>query len=204
MAIDANATAQTRQSRLVDVFDDGYRTVDELYADMAVYEETYPNLTEIVAYGQSECLAAGGCINPGGNELPGYELRALRITNEAVSSASTINGTTITRGQKPVLFLMANIHAREITTPELAMRLQTGSPGMVLMLMPHGSWINMRYGLCPRPILTATGLLSWVTHRNTATVRSSSVRMLIRTPITTEFLSATSGPPTALLNMASI
>ena len=35
---------------------------------------------------------------------------------------STIAGESVTRGQKPVFFLMANIHAREITTPEIAMR----------------------------------------------------------------------------------
>ena len=44
------------------------------------------------------------------------------MTNEAVAGSSTVTGGTVVGGQKPVLFLMANIHAREITTPELAMR----------------------------------------------------------------------------------
>ena len=49
----------------------------------------------------------------------------MRITNEDMPGSSIINGGTITRGTKPIFFLMANIHAREITTPNIAMRFIT-------------------------------------------------------------------------------
>jgi hypothetical protein len=55
--------------------------------------------------------------------LPGYDLLAMRVTNEAITGSSTISGTSVISGTKPVFSLMANIHAREITTPELVMRM---------------------------------------------------------------------------------
>jgi hypothetical protein len=123
VALDANATADLRRMRTRDLFRDGYRTVTELYADLDSLAAAHPSLSEPVVYGESVCLAAGGCVTPGGDALAGYELRALRITNEAIPGSSNIDGETIARGEKPVFFLIANIHAREITTPEIAMRL---------------------------------------------------------------------------------
>lgn len=104
------------------VFEDGYRTVDELYAGLTAANSANPTLTEIVAYGQSHCLTLGGCLLPGGDELGGYPLQAIRVTNEAIAGSSVITGDNVIRGSKPIFFLMANIHAREITTPEIAMR----------------------------------------------------------------------------------
>lgn len=104
---------------------DSYRTVNELYDDLGTINSNAPSLTEIVEFGQSHCQAQGGCQTPGGDSLAGYPLLALRITNEDVPGSSVISGNNITRGTKPVFFLMANIHAREITTPELAMRFIT-------------------------------------------------------------------------------
>lgn len=104
-------------------FYSGYRTVDELYADLEDLNNNFPDLTELVVYGQSHCLAKGGCTTPGGDVLPGYPLRAFRITNEGIPGSSNLSGQSIFQGTKPVFFLMANIHSREITTPELAMRL---------------------------------------------------------------------------------
>ena len=121
--LDINAMADVRHSAISNDFVEGYRTVDELYADMNTLAQNYPQLAQVITYGQSECLAAGGCETPGGDLLAGYDLRALRITNDTIPGASTINENDIVLGEKPVLFLMANIHAREITTPELAMRL---------------------------------------------------------------------------------
>ena len=122
VAVDETATARlAAPADATAVFDD-YRTVDELYADLDAAAAAHPRLTELHTYGQSYCLGRGGCVTPGGDVLPGYPLRAVRVTNEAVPGGSTITGDTVTRGQKPVFFLMANIHAREITTPELAMR----------------------------------------------------------------------------------
>lgn len=123
VSLDVAATNQLRRpaSRLTDL-KGGYRTVDELYDDMDAVLTAHPQLTESVVYGQSYCLANGGCAFPGGATLPGYPLRAIRVTNEAIPGSSTVAGGAVSRGSKPVFFLMANIHAREITTPELAMR----------------------------------------------------------------------------------
>ena len=123
VAIDPAATAQLgRSAGSLRTFFGNYRTVDELYADLATWAAASPFLAEVVDYGQSYCLGEGGCTTPGGEAWPGFPLRAIRLTNEAVGGSSTIGGATITRGTKPVFFLMAGIHAREITTPEIAMR----------------------------------------------------------------------------------
>lgn len=122
---DSAATANVREAAERNLFLEGYRTVDEVYDALDSLAAAYPQLTKVVAYGQSECLAAGGCTTPGGDNLAGFELHALRITNEAVPGSSTIGVGGVTQGEKPVFFLMANIHAREITTPELALRMAT-------------------------------------------------------------------------------
>lgn len=119
----AVAEREFSTNRRAAIFLSGYRTVDKLYADLESLVTAYPHLVELVEYGQSHCLGRGGCITPGGDSLPGFPLRALRVTNEAVPGSSLIEDGSITRGDKPVFFLMANIHAREITTPEIAMRL---------------------------------------------------------------------------------
>lgn len=125
--VDQAATAQLRppSQRAPLFFFGGYRTVDELYEELAAVHNTFPHLTELVPYGDSYCRTTGGCITPGGDFHPGFELLALRLTNEAIPGASQItqiNGNEINQGTKPVLVLIANIHAREITTSELAMR----------------------------------------------------------------------------------
>ncbi|MEO1087386.1 MAG: M14 family zinc carboxypeptidase, partial [Acidobacteriota bacterium] len=56
-------------------------------------------------------MANGGHTTPGGDFLPGDDLLAARVTNRSVA------------GDKPLFVLMACLHAREIATPELAMRL---------------------------------------------------------------------------------
>ena len=122
VVVDAPATERLAAPAGADVFYGDYRTVAELYADLDAAAAAQPHLTELLTYGQSYCLGQKGCLTPGGDALPGYPLRAIRVTNEAVAGSSTIAGETVSRGQKPVFFLMANIHAREITTPEIAMR----------------------------------------------------------------------------------
>lgn len=123
VAIDAEATEKlARSAELLRTFFGNYRTVDELYAELAAWESGAPSLTEVVDYGHSYCLAQAGCTTLGGNSWPGFPLRAIRLTNEDVPGNSIISGTTVTRGEKPVFFLMAGIHSREITTPEIAMR----------------------------------------------------------------------------------
>jgi hypothetical protein len=120
--VDPAATARLLASDAPAAFSGGYRTVDELYADMDQLAAGYPGLVTPFTYGRSHCKQAGGCTALENHSLSGFDLRAIRITDGAVPGSSVISGETIARGTKPVLFLMANIHAREITTPELVMR----------------------------------------------------------------------------------
>lgn len=103
-------------------FHEGYRTVDELHADMRQVADQYPDLTELLSYGDSFCKAANGCAMPGGERTDGFELLAMRVTNELTEGTSLLSQARITRGEKPVFFTLANLHARELTTPEIAMR----------------------------------------------------------------------------------
>jgi carboxypeptidase T len=79
-----------------------YRDVDKLYADLNQATADHPELTELIDYGDSWHK-----VTPG--DEPGYDLWALKITNAQVQMP------------KPRLFLMANVHARELTTAETAM-----------------------------------------------------------------------------------
>ena len=93
-------------------FYSGYRTIDEIYQDMAAVTSAYPDITEIVDYGDGYCKSLGGTyLTPGGNTQKLYNLLAIKVSNKNISV------------DKPVFFLMAGIHAREITTPEVAMRM---------------------------------------------------------------------------------
>lgn len=71
-----------------------YRTVDELTAQLDQWAGEYPALAELITLGTS---------------YEGRPLRALRLTNRATGL------------EKPILFVMANIHGRELITPEVAM-----------------------------------------------------------------------------------
>ncbi len=71
-----------------------YRTILDLYSDLQTRAANYPGLTELKNIGSS------------------YESRTLwviKVTNKAITSS------------KPRFFLMANIHGREMITPETAM-----------------------------------------------------------------------------------
>jgi len=82
-----------------------YRTVEETYTSLDTMEATYPDLVEKINIGYSwDYLNMGG--------PAGYNLYALRITNETIGDIDT----------KPVFFLMAEIHAREYVTAETATR----------------------------------------------------------------------------------
>jgi carboxypeptidase T len=110
VSVDEAATAEMLNVNMTETFNGGYRTVSELYANMDTMNAANPTITEVIDYGNSYCKGVGGCTTPAGHSLPGFDLRALRITNEAIT------------GDKPTLFIMAAIHSREITTPELTMR----------------------------------------------------------------------------------
>lgn len=107
MEIDAAATEAMNSAYL---FNGGYRTTAEIYAELNSINTANPSLTQLIDYGNSYCKTVGGCTTPAGHNLPGHDLLAMRVTNEAIP------------GPKPVFVFIANIHAREITTPELAMR----------------------------------------------------------------------------------
>ncbi len=71
-----------------------YRTISELYAQLDAWLAAYPQLMEGYTIGYS---------------YQNRPLRVVRLTNETRS------------GPKPRFFLMANIHGRELITPETAM-----------------------------------------------------------------------------------
>jgi len=71
-----------------------YRTIDELDADLGQIAAQYPSIAELISIGKS---------------YEGQQLFVLRLTNRKKV------------GKKPVFFLMANIHGREVITPEVAM-----------------------------------------------------------------------------------
>ncbi len=82
-----------------------YRDVNQLYAALNQFSTDYPDLAELIDYGDSWCKEnPGTCI---GNE-EGYDLWVLQITNSQIEVP------------KPRFFLMANLHARELTTAEAA------------------------------------------------------------------------------------
>ncbi len=71
-----------------------YRTIAELDTDLQARAAAYPGLTEL------------GTI---GNSYEGRNLPVIKVTNKSIT------------GAKPRFFLMANIHGREMITPETAM-----------------------------------------------------------------------------------
>jgi len=80
-----------------------YRTVEETEQFLRSMAETYPHLATLVDFGDSWERQQFGAPR-------GYDLLALRLTNQAIT------------GPKPVFFLLAAIHARELTTAEIATR----------------------------------------------------------------------------------
>src|SRR2546423_3056176 len=86
-----------------ETFSNGYRTVTEMRAFVDDEAARYPNLAEVFTYGNSwQKIHMGGSA--------GSDLFGIRLTNKQ------------TQGVKPTFFLMAAIHARELTTSELALR----------------------------------------------------------------------------------
>lgn len=92
------------------LFASGYRTVEEIYADMDAAVAAHPSIAAIVDAGDSWCKTQGGCDLSPRPSVAGYDLRAMHITNRAIA------------GPKPVVFWIAAHHPREIHTPEIALR----------------------------------------------------------------------------------
>lgn len=86
-----------------ETFSGGYRTVTEMRAFLDDEAARYPTLAEVFVYGSSwQRVHLGGAA--------GSDLFGIKLTNKQ------------TQGPKPTFFLMAAIHARELTTSELALR----------------------------------------------------------------------------------
>ena len=83
-----------------------YRTVEATFEDLSTLAVENPELTSWVDIGDSYDKAT-----PGGPE--GYDIYALRITNEATDEEGR---------DKPVLYMQGAIHAREYATTELVTR----------------------------------------------------------------------------------
>ncbi|HWM26692.1 MAG TPA: M14 family zinc carboxypeptidase [Chthoniobacterales bacterium] len=109
--IDENSSRNLSDPQILPyTFYGGYKTVEEIYAFLDQKVAQFPNLVEKVDIGDSWCKS-----NPGSCVLPspwnGYDLYVLRITNRNIP------------GPKPVFWADGDIHAREIATPEVVMRL---------------------------------------------------------------------------------
>ena len=87
----------------------GYYTVEEMQTFLDQKISQYPTLAQKVDYGDSWCKTHPGlCTQP--NAYNGYDLWAMRITNQAIP------------GPKPVFWYTGGLHSRELAPPELAIR----------------------------------------------------------------------------------
>jgi len=81
---------------------EGYRIVEEIYADMCSLAMDYSDLVEVIDYGDSwEKVTSGG--------KEGYDLYAMTITNKNNPAP------------KPPIVIDGGIHAREMTPPEVVL-----------------------------------------------------------------------------------
>ncbi|GAA0604424.1 M14 family zinc carboxypeptidase [Kutzneria viridogrisea] len=86
----------------------GYHTVNAQYAHLDQVAQQHPDLASTVTYGQSWLKSKG---------RGGYDLRAICITKKQTGDCQLNPNST-----KPRFFLMGQIHAREITTGDVAWR----------------------------------------------------------------------------------
>ena len=101
VSIDEEQTAVVRGQAGGLSFNGGYSTVPEMRSRLETRAAQYPTLAETFVYGDSwQRLNGQG----------GHELFGIRLTNTQIS------------GPKPTFFLMAAIHARELSVSELALR----------------------------------------------------------------------------------
>src|SRR5437868_2221771 len=109
--IDENSSRNLSDPQILrETFYGGYKSVEEIYAFLDQKVAQFPDLVEKIDIGDSWCKA-----NPGSCVLPspwnGYDLWVLHITNRNIP------------GPKPVFWADGDIHAREIATPEVVMRM---------------------------------------------------------------------------------
>lgn len=101
----ARTTPTDAPTTSADSFGVGYLTVPEMRDRLVQRAAEYPNLAEFFTYGDSWQRINGG-------PAAGHDLFGIKLTNQQ---------TTDPAG-KPVFFLVAAIHARELSTSELALR----------------------------------------------------------------------------------
>jgi hypothetical protein len=99
--VDEAQTAQLRRAG-ASSFMNGYRTVPEMRAVLEQRAAQYPALARVFVYGQSWERSRSA--------RAGHDLFAIELTNKNIA------------GPKPTFFLMAAIHARELSTSEVALR----------------------------------------------------------------------------------
>src|SRR4029077_12727217 len=109
--IDENSSRNLSHPQILPfTFYGGYKTVEEIYAFLDQKVAQFPDLVEKIDIGDSWCKAnPGSCILP--SPWNGYDLFVLHITNRNIP------------GPKPVFWADGDIHAREIATPEVVMRM---------------------------------------------------------------------------------
>ena len=109
--IDENSSRNLSDPQIMlDTFYGGYKSVEEIYAFLDQKVAQFPNLVEKVDIGDSWCKShPGACVLP--SPWNGYDLYVLHITNRNIP------------GPKPVFWADGDIHAREIATPEVVMRM---------------------------------------------------------------------------------
>ncbi len=109
--IDENSSRNLSDPQIMlDTFYGGYKSVEEIYAYLDQKVAQFPNLVEKVDIGDSWCkIHPGACTQP--NPSNGYDLYVLHITNRSIP------------GPKPVFWADGDIHAREIATPEVVIRM---------------------------------------------------------------------------------
>ena len=109
--IDENSSRNLSHPQILPfTFYGGYQAVEEIYAFLDQKVAQFPNLVEKIDIGDSWCKAnPGSCILP--SPWNGYDLFVLHITNRNIP------------GPKPVFWADGNIHAREIATPEVVIRM---------------------------------------------------------------------------------
>ncbi|MFZ1221010.1 MAG: M14 family zinc carboxypeptidase [Chthoniobacterales bacterium] len=109
--IDENSSRNLSDPQImIDTFYGGYKSVEEIYTFLDQKVAQFPNLVEKVDIGDSWCKShPGSCVLP--SPWNGYDLFVLHITNRNIP------------GPKPVFWADGDIHAREIATPEVLMRM---------------------------------------------------------------------------------
>jgi len=111
LEIDENSSRNLSDPQIMrDTFFGGYKSVEEIYAYLDEKVAEFPDLVEKVDIGDSWCkLHPGACTLP--SPWNGYDLFVLHITNRSIP------------GPKPVFWADGGIHAREIATPEVVIRM---------------------------------------------------------------------------------